>query len=247
MTENAQNLKALEARLNSLRSELDTQIVAVQKRARLMTIVFALLFLFMCGYLTVAYNRIAAVDAKLVLSIVEKEAMAAVDDALSKQVAELKTSAPQHIKMVEDQLLQAPAQGSKFLQTVVVEKIAENLPKLESELNDKIGAAIVLAKLKAQEQGLDLKKPEDFKKFLDIVTANAFGEMTKVVDKVYGEYQNIAGRAGDYLDYLAVGEKLDKRQTLQRQLFISFLMLHQHGPALADDPSHNVTLIPEKK
>ena len=246
MTENAQNLKALEARLNSLRSELDAQIVGVQKRTRMLIVAFGILFIAMCFYLTFAFNKIAGFDAPMVMALVEAKALDKVDEALNAQIYDLKSAAPKHLKAVEDQILMAPHQMSAELQGIVVDKLAEHLPRLESELNDKIGAAIILAKTKAQEQKLDLSKPEDFKKFLDMATESVFGEMTKVVDRVHGEYSNIAGKAADYLDHIAGGEKLEKREQLHRGLFISFLMLHQKGPD-PKDPAQGVQLLVEPK
>jgi hypothetical protein len=246
MSENAQNLKALEMRLNNLRADLDAQIISVQKRSRFMVIIFGCLFIFMCIYLSFAYSKIAAFDAPNVMRLVENAVMEKMDAELKTQIATLKSDAPKHMQAIEDQIVDAPTQISRQLQTVVTERLAEHLPKLEAELNDKIAAAIVMAKTKAQEQNLDLKKPEDFKKFLDMVTQSAFSEMTKVVDKVHGEYLGIAGKSGDYLDHLAVGEGLDKRETLQRKLIITFLQLHQLGVDPAD-PLANKVVIEESK
>lgn len=246
MSENTQNLKALEAQLNSLRSELDSQIVLVQKRSRLMIIVFGILFIAMCGYLTFAYKEIAKFDAPMVLATLQKPALSAVDEALAAKINELKSDAPRNIQVIEGQILRAPSEISSYLQEVIVSKLSDNLPRLESELNDKIDAAIIAAKTKAQEQNLDLKKPEDFKKFLDMVTDQAFSEMQTVMDKLHAEYLAIAGKTVDYLDHLAAGENLSKREQHHRGLLITFMMVHQKGID-PKDPAHGVELIPEKK
>src|SRR6185503_10095779 len=118
-----------------------------------------------------------------------------------------------------------PEKFAGQLNNEVTQRMDEDMPKLEETLYEHLSTAVKKARQTADEANPNGTDDQKFKAMLDALATVYEQESTKLLTDAYTTYTGHAQEILAYLEHLADGKNLDRRDELHRDLVRSVLGL----------------------
>jgi hypothetical protein len=142
---------------------------------------------------------------------------------------QLKDRAPDMVEKGVDHLRAMPGQFANQLNSEVTQRMDEDMPKLEEALYEHLSTAVKKARATADQANPNGTDDQKFKAMLDALAVSYEQESSKLLTDTYDTYTSHAREIVAYLEHLADGKNLDRRDELHRDLVRSVLgLLAQH-------------------
>lgn len=227
---------ALPAKLRALETALDAAVRGA-KRRNLFSVVLSVVSLALIGYwLWYAHGRFSREATPETFagaaSVQLHDYMPTASVELEKQ---LKDRAPDMVEKGVDHLKSMPNQFANQLNSELTQRMDEDMPKLEEALYEHLSTAVKHARATADQANPTGTDEQKFKAMLDALAVVYEQESTKLLTDAYDTYTTHAREILAYLEHLADGKNLDRRDELHRDLVRSVLgLLAQHKAKTAD-------------
>ncbi len=215
---------------NSAKSELMTlhaDLKALLARTRAQTartsILLVVLVLAIAGYWMYLYTQTAKINAESAADYAYLRTLEYVRAAPPTVSQALNDRAPEVYDYMEAQILAAPAAISDNIQQAAVQQTQHVLDQSTPRISQVISDAVAQAKAATGKAGFDGKDPAQLDKMIAVVTDKTRAGLSEGLEKLYGEYDLKAKEAVSYLETMAAGKNLDRRQQHLRDVIVSFL------------------------
>jgi hypothetical protein len=229
----------LAAKLRALESALDNAVRGARRR-NMLSILISLFALVAIGYwLWYAHGRFSREATPETFAGAASgqlhDYMPAASLELEKQ---LKERAPDMVEQGVKRLRAAPDQFADQLNSEAAKRMDADMPKLENALYEHLAVTVKQARATADEANPKGTDEQKFKAMLDALAVTYEQESTKLLTNAYDTYTSHAREILAYLEHLADGKNLDRRDELHRDLVRSVLgLLAQHKDKTADTTS----------
>ena len=218
-------LSSLEKKLESLKTQVEEVSNAAKSRQRRATIVIGIFIIIMAIYLSFAYNMIANQNASTYVSLALAPLKPQISKGAENLAESLKSQAPMYINQAGNAVLAIPPQLSTIARNYISDQIQTNAASIEKQLIDASDASLTTAEANLRDKGIDPKNPADYDKATSLIAQTFHDESQKAIRNFYQGYTNQADLILDHINTLAEGNKLDKRQQIQRDLITLFLVV----------------------
>ena len=207
---------------SNFEAELD-YAVASAKRKNFASLLFSLVIVGGLGYwLFDAHKQITSFDATTAAQYATGTLQESLPDAARTIEQKLIEAGPQVATQLENQLMKLPDQLADDLVKYTDEELARVAPQIEDELYRSLTTALAQAQLNLPKAPTDEAR---FTQLVDVLADVYATESIKLVTDVRTKYNNSSADLYTYLDFLATGESLDRRQQYHRDMIETFLAL----------------------
>jgi len=214
-------------RLDRMQREINEWKSSVARRKATSTILTVVFVLFMAGYLTFAYSRVATVQANEVVLMMEERLDKYINFSEPELTVEIAKLAPGITETAAQSVLQLPGLMEQKAHSHIKSELDTGLPELEKALEENFHKALLDAREKAIAQGKKVDDPAVTKEIVNDMTDVVTAEMGKTLDTFCADYTKQSADMINYIDMLAQNEKLDARAAMHRELLIHFFALVQ--------------------
>ncbi len=218
-------LSSIARKLDELHEAISDAVKRAQKRNESFVRLTVCICIFLVGYLGYAYHRFGGeVTPALVASNAQASFETYIPQASRELEDQLKSNAPRFVNGTFDEVKTLPSQLSDELNKQSAEKIDSAMPAVEDQLSHALEAS--LGTSEKNQTGSDKER------FQGTLTAlgNVYGTDTiKFVNDAHRTYASQAVEFINYLDRLASDQKLDRRDQLHRDMFLTiFTLVREH-------------------
>ena len=206
----------------SLQADLESAIT-LAKRKNLTSLVLSLVIVAGLGYwLFGAYKQITSFDATTAVQFASGELQAALPAAGRTIEQQLIAAGPEVATQLEHRLMQLPDQFADDLVKYTDEELARLTPQAEEELYQALKAALQQAQINLPPGSTDEQR---FTALIDALADVYATRSAALVTEIRTKYANSSADLYTYLDFLATGKDLDRRQQFHRDMIETFLAL----------------------
>jgi hypothetical protein len=221
----------LESRVQQLHAEVTQILRSAERKTRRMTIMMLILIMVIAGYWSYIYQKVSLINADTVTQMAYQRTLDYVHTQQPEFANALKTRAPEVFNYAEAQLMQAPEAASAYLKRFALERTQFVLDSSEPAISKVITDALQRSRDAMIASGGDPKDPAQVERLIDKMAERVDAEIKTGFDKVYTDYDARAQEAVTYLNTLAEGKNLDRRQQHVRNVVVSFLAVAEKRKA----------------
>ncbi len=214
---------ATKSELMILHADLKDALAKARAQTKRTSILLVLLVVAIGAYWVYLYNQTAKINAESAADYAYVRTLEYVRAAPPTVSQALNDRAPEIYDYLEAQILAAPAAISDNIQKAAAQQTQQVLDQSTPRFNQVITEAVGQARLATGKAGFDGKDPAQLDKMIAVVTNKTRAGLSEGLDTLYREYDLKAQEAVTYLETMAAGKNLDRRQQHLREVIISFL------------------------
>lgn len=224
-------------------ADLDAAITSA-KRKNVTSFILSLVIVGGLGYwLFGAYKQITSFDAATAVQFASGELQAALPEAGRTIEQQLIAAGPTVATQLENRLMKLPDQFADDLVKYTDEELARITPQVEEDLYQALKSALAHAQLNSQ---LNLPPgttdEQKFTALIDVLADVYAARSAALVTEVRTKYATSSADLYTYLDFIATGQQLDRRQQFHRDMIETFLALAATYKQRADASAPSVSV-----
>lgn len=222
MSYNNQNSSTQTNDTAEFQADLDAAITSA-KRKNLTSFVLSLVIVGGLGYwLFGAYKQITSFDATTAVQFASGELQAALPEAGRTIEQQLIAAGPDVATRLENRLMKLPDQFADDLIKYTDEELTRLTPQVEEDLYQALKSALAQAQLNLPPGTTDEQR---FTALIDTLADVYATRSAALVTDVRTKYSTSSADLYTYLDFIATGQQLDRRQQFHRDMIETFLAL----------------------